>query len=103
MTVIEGVYVFLNVIGNRRCARVFELLAYLGTGACTVVLPTVLRTRNLSLSRLPSCLVAAAFYRVSVEFPFKLSRDFKGETVNVNKQVNKQSGSLEPTALPKGV
>ena len=70
MTVIEGVYVFLNVIGNRRCARVFELLIYLGTGARTVILFKALRARNLSLSRLPFYLIAAAVHRVSVEFPF---------------------------------
>ena len=70
MTVIEGLRVFLNIIGDCGCVRVFELLVYLGIGACTVVLLRALRARNLSLLRVPSCLIAAAVYRVSIEFPF---------------------------------
>ena len=71
MTVIEGVNISLNIVSNySRCVRVFELLMYLGTGACTVVLLGALRACNLLLLRLPSCFVAAAVYRVSVEFPF---------------------------------
>ena len=50
--------------------RVFELLVHLGAGAYIVILLRALRIRNLLLLRLPSCLVAAAVYRVSVEFPF---------------------------------
>ena len=77
VTVIEGINISLNIISNySRCARVFKLLVYLGAGACIVVLLRALRARNLSLLRIPSCLVAAAIYRVSVEFPFKLSRNF---------------------------
>ena len=74
MTVIEGVYVFLS--GNYRCARVFELLAYLGIRACSAILPRGLYCRNLLLSKGPSCLSATAFYKVFMEFPFRLSRDF---------------------------
>ena len=71
MTVIEGVNISLNVISNySRCVRVFKLLVYLGTGAYIVILLGALRSRNLLLLRLPSCLIAAAVYRVSVEFPF---------------------------------
>ena len=71
MIIIEGVNISLNIIGDySRCARVFELLVYLGAGARIVVLLGALRARNLSLSKLPSCLVAAAVHRVSVEFPF---------------------------------
>ena len=50
--------------------RVFELLVYLGARACIVVLLGALRAHNFLLLRLPSCLVAAAVYRVSVKFPF---------------------------------
>ena len=50
--------------------KVFKLLIYLGTGACTVVLLKALYASNLSLLRLPSCLIAAAVHRVSVEFLF---------------------------------
>ena len=79
MTVIEGINVSLNVVGDySRCVRVFKLLVYLGAGACTAVLLGVLCAHNLLLLKGPSCLGAAAVYRVSVEFPFKSSRCFKG-------------------------
>ena len=71
MTVIEGVNVSLNIINNySRCVRVFKLLVYLGARACIIILFGVLRTYNLLLLRLLSCLVAAAVYRVSIEFLF---------------------------------
>ena len=71
MTVVEGINISLNIIGDySRCIRVFKLLVHLGTRAYTVVLLGALRAYNLLLSRLPSCLVAAAVYRVSVEFLF---------------------------------
>ena len=71
MIIIEGVNISLNVIGDySRCVRVFKLLVYLGVGAYIVVLLRALRTYNLLLLRLPSCLIAAAVYRVSVKFPF---------------------------------
>ena len=70
MTVIEGLYIFFNIVGNYRCVRVFKLLVYLGAGARTVILLRALRTCNFLLLRVPSCLIAAAVYRVSVEFPF---------------------------------
>jgi hypothetical protein len=76
VTVIEGVYVFLSVAGNRRYIRVFELLVYLGVRARSAVLPRGLYCRNLSLLEGPSCLYATAFYKVSVEFLFRLLRDF---------------------------
>ena len=76
-TVKEGINVFLNVIGNRRYIRVFELLAYLGARAYTAVLLRVLRGYNLSLLEGPSCFSATAFYRESVELLFRLSRGFK--------------------------
>ena len=79
MTVIEGINVSFNIISDySRCVRVFKLLVYLGTGACMIILLGALRACNLLLLRLPSCLVAAAIYRVSVEFPFKSSQCFKG-------------------------
>ena len=77
MTVVEGVNVFLNIISDcGQCARVFELLAHLGARARTAVLLRALYAYNLLLLRVPSCLIAAAIYRVSVEFPFRSSRDF---------------------------
>ena len=71
MTVIKGIDVSLNVVGDcSRCIKVFKLLVYLDTGAHTVVLLRALCACNLLLLRLPSCLIAAAVYRVSIEFPF---------------------------------
>ena len=71
MTVVESINVSLNVVSDySRCIRVFKLLVYLNAGAYIVVLLRALHTCNLLLLRLPSCLIAAAVYRVSVEFPF---------------------------------
>ena len=78
MTVIEGVNISLNIVSDcSRCIRVFELLVYLNTRAYIVILLKALYAYNLSLSRLPSCLIAAAVYRVSVEFPFLSSRNLR--------------------------
>jgi len=82
-TVVEGVYVFLS--GDRRYTRVFKLLVHLGIRACSAVLPRGLYYRNLLLSEGPSCFGATAFHKVSVEFPFRLSQDFKGGIVGINK------------------
>ena len=71
MTVIEGINVSFNIISDcSRGVKVFKLLVYLGARVYIVVLLKALHTRNLSLLKLPSCLIAAAVYRVSVEFPF---------------------------------
>ena len=79
MTVIEGINVSLNIISDyNRCVRVFELLIHLSAGTCTAVLLRALCTCNLLLLKGPSCLRAAAGHRVSVEFPFRSSRYFKG-------------------------
>ena len=78
ITIINGVYVFLSVVGNYKCARVFKLLAYLGVRAYSAVLSRGLYYCNLSLLKGPSCLNIMAFYMVSVEFPFRSLQDFKG-------------------------
>ena len=78
MTIVEGVDVFLNVVSNYRCARVFKLLVYLGVKAYIAVLLGALRAHNLLLLKGPSCLRAAAVFRVSIEFLFRLSRYFQG-------------------------
>ena len=71
MTVIEGVDISLNIIGNySRYMRVFKLLVYLSAKVYIVVLFRALCVCNLLLLKLPSCLIAAAVYRVSIEFPF---------------------------------
>ena len=74
-TVVKGVYVFLS--SNHRCAKVFKLLEHLSIRAYSAVLPRGLYCHNLLLLEGPFCLYATAFYKVSVEFPFRLSRDFK--------------------------
>ena len=71
MTIIEGVNIFLNIVGDySRYTRVFKLLVHLGTRARTAVLLEALCARDLLLLKGPSCLKAAAVHRVSVEFPF---------------------------------
>jgi len=76
VTVVEGVCVFLRVVGNCRCARVFKLLAHLGVRARLAVLPRGLYCRNLLLLEGSSCLSATAFHKVFMEFLFRSSRDF---------------------------
>ena len=49
---------------------------YLGTRAYTVILLEALYTRNFLLLKLPSCLIAAAVYKVSVKVLFRLLQDF---------------------------
>jgi len=65
-SVIKNIYIFLS--GNRRCVKVFKLLAHLGIGAYLTVLPKGLYYYNLSLLEGPSCLSATAFYKVFIEF-----------------------------------
>ncbi len=79
ITIIEGINVFLNVAGGRRYMRVFKLAVYLGTGARSVVLFRHLYIRNLLLLEGPSCLIMTAFYRVSIGFLFRSSRNLREE------------------------
>ena len=57
---------------------VLKLLEHLGIRAYSAVLPRGLYYCNLSLLEGPFYLTATAFYKVPIEFPFRLSRDFKG-------------------------
>ena len=75
ITVIKGVCVFLS--GDRRYTKVFKLLVHLGIRAYLAVLPRGLYCRNLLLLEGPFYLSATAFYKVFVEFLFRLSQDFK--------------------------
>jgi len=86
MAVIKGVCVFLSVTSNRRYIKVFKLLAHLGIRTYSAILPKGLIYRNLSLLEGPFYLSATAFYRVSIEFPFRSSRDFKRGMVDINKR-----------------
>ena len=62
------------------------LLAHLGIRACSAVLPKGLYYCNLSLLEGHFRLNATAFYRVFIEFPFRSSRGFKREIVDINKR-----------------
>ena len=71
VTIIEGVDIFFNIVDNySRCVRVFKLLVHLGTGVCIIILLRALHACNLLLLRLSFCLIAAAVYKVSIEFLF---------------------------------
>ena len=86
LAVIKGVYIFLNVVCDYRCIKVFKFLLHLGVRAYATVLPKNLYVHNLSLPK-SFCLIATVFHRVFIEFPFGSSRDFlKGGMVNINKQ-----------------
>ena len=76
-TIIEGVYIFLS--GNYRYIRVFKLLVHLGIRAYLTILPKGLYYYNLLLLKGPFYLSVMAFYKVFIEFLFRLSRDFKEE------------------------
>ena len=73
ITVIKGIYVFLSVASDCRCARVFKLLVHLGIRACLAILPRGLYCCNLSLLEGPSCLSVIAVHKVFIEFPFRSS------------------------------
>jgi len=77
---------FFSIISNYRYIRVFKLLAYLGIIAYLAILLRGLYYYNLLLLEGPSYFKATAFYRVSIEFPFRLSRGFKGEIIDINKK-----------------
>jgi len=78
ITIIEDIYIFLSIASNCRYIRVFKLLVHLGIRAYLAVLPRGLYCYNLLLLKGPSCLRATAFYKVFIEFLFRLLQDFKG-------------------------
>jgi len=82
--VIKGIYIFLS--GDHRYIKVFKLLAYLGIRAHLAVLLKGLYYYNLSLSEGPFYLNVTVFYKVSLEFLFKLLRSFKRGKVDINKR-----------------
>jgi len=79
ITIIKGIYIFLSVASNYRYTKVFKLLVHLGIRAHSAILPRGLYCRNLLLLEGPSCLSIIAFYKVFIEFLFRLSQNFKGE------------------------
>jgi len=72
MAIIKNIYVFLSITGNYKCIKVFKFLVHLGIGAYSAVLLRGLYYYNLSLLKGPFCLKATAFYKISIEFLFKL-------------------------------
>ncbi len=79
MTVIEGVNIFFNVTSGYKYIKVFKLIVYLGTKAYSVILFGYLYIHNLLLLEGPSCLIATAFYKVSIGFPFRSLRNLREE------------------------
>ena len=69
VAIIKGVYIFLS--SDYRYTRVFKLLVHLGIRACLAILPKGLYCYNLLLLEGPFYLCITAFYKVSVEFPFR--------------------------------
>ena len=78
VTVVKGVNVFLDVAGGCKYIRVFKLIVYLGARARSVIFGH-LYIRNLLLTEGPSCLIITAFYKVSVGFLFRSSRNLREE------------------------
>ena len=76
MAIIKGICVFLSVASNYRCIRVFKLLLYLGIKGYSAILSKKLYYCNLLLLKGSFCLTAIAFYKVSMEFLFRLLQDF---------------------------
>jgi len=70
--VIKGIFVFFNVVNNYKYIKVFKLLAYLNAGAHIAVLSKGLCVYNLLLLKGLFCFKVTAFYRVSIEFLFRL-------------------------------
>ena len=70
ITIIKGVCVFLS--SDYRCARVFKLLIYLGIRAYLAILPKDLYYYNFLLLKGPFYLYIIAFYKVFIEFLFRL-------------------------------
>ena len=70
IAIVEGIYIFLS--GDYRYIRVFKLLVYLDIRARLAVLPRGLYYFNLLLLEGPSYLYITAFYKVSIEFLFRL-------------------------------
>jgi len=84
--IIKGICVFFNVVDDYRYIKVFKLLVHLGVRAYLAILLRGLYYHNLSLLKEPFCLKATAFYRVFVEFLFRLLQDFKKGIVDINKR-----------------
>ena len=70
--VIESVYIFLGVVNDRKCIKILKLFMYLSVGAHIAVLLRGLYVYSLSLLKVPSCLIVTAFYKIFIEFPFRL-------------------------------
>jgi len=77
ITIIKSICILFNIISSYKYIKVFKLLINLDARTCIVVLLKGLYTYNLLLSKGPFYLKATVFYKVSIEFVFKLSWDFK--------------------------
>jgi len=70
--VIKGIFIFFDVANNYKYTKIFKLLAYLSAKAYIAVLPRGLRAYNLLLLKRLFYFKATAFYKISIEFLFKL-------------------------------
>ena len=70
ITIIKGIYIFLS--GDHKYIRVFKLLIYLGIRAYLAILPKGLYYYNLLLLEGPFYFSITAFYKVFIEFLFRL-------------------------------
>jgi len=72
ITIVEDIYIFLSVISDHNYIKVFKLLTHLSIKTYLAILPKGLYYYNLLLLKGPFCFKVMAFYKVSVEFLFKL-------------------------------
>jgi len=76
---------------------------HLGVRAYLAILPKGLYCHNLLLLKGPFYLKATAFYRVFIEFLFKLSQSFKKGMVDINKKCKQTIWFLKLAALLKKI
>jgi len=72
MAIVKSIYVFFSVFSDYKYIKVFKLLVYLGVEAYLTVLPKGLYCRNLLLLEGLFGLKVVAFYKVFIEFLFRL-------------------------------
>jgi len=70
--IIKNIFIFFDFINNYKYIKVFKLLVHLNARAYTIVLPKGLHIYNLLLLKRSFYFRAMAFYKMSIEFPFRL-------------------------------
>ena len=85
ITIIEGIYIIFNITNNYKYVKVFKLLIYLSVKVYIAVLPKGLYIYNLLLLKGPFRFKVIVFYKVFIEFLFRLLRNFERAIININK------------------